>query len=172
MTKCSYIRNANPVILSICSYCYPYVPCSHIRKIGLLEVVVIPLLAPEKTLVNNFPSSDTDTVKVLVLSLPLYQEISILQRDLFVPRSNVIEDPRPRLDHLVSSFPSTALVGGKLDWLPLAVIPDTDKALQEVAVETTGLDGTGKRDPEPALLYILKSIGLSKKKTRKSIMKV
>ena len=105
--------------------------------------MVVPLLEPEKTLVKDLPSSDTDMVKILVLSLPLYQEISTLQRDFSVPRSRVIEDPSPRLDHLVSGLPSIALVGGKFDWLPLAKIRSTVKALQEVAAENTRLDGMG-----------------------------
>ncbi len=104
----------------------------------------MPLLEPEKTSVKDLPS-ETDMVKIFFLSLPLYHEISTLQRDFSVPRSNVIDDPRPRLDHLVSGLPSIALAGGKSDWLPLAVIRDTDKALQEAAAETTGLDGMGEK---------------------------
>ena len=107
--------------------------------------VVVPLLLPEKTLVKDLPSSDTDIVKVFVLSFPLYHDISTLQRDFSVSRSKVIEDPSPRFDHLVSGLPSIALVGGKVDWLPLAKIRATDKALHVAAAETTGLAGMGAK---------------------------
>ena len=52
---------------------------------------------------------------------------------LSLPKSTVIDEPLPKLDHLVLRFASIALVGGLPVWLPLAVTPEIARILQFAA---------------------------------------
>ena len=98
----------------------------------------MPLLIPVKTLVKDVPSFETDITKLTVLSFPLYQAILTLQMALSLLKSTVIDDPMPKSDHLVLRLPSIALVAGLPAWLPLAVMPEIAKMLQEAAVAMNG----------------------------------
>ena len=74
--------------------------------------VVVPLLLPEKIFVKLLPSLETKTSNEFTLSFPLNQAISKLQTVFSLPRSNLIHEPRPSLDHLVSKLLSTAADAG------------------------------------------------------------
>ena len=60
-------------------------------------------------------SFETDIVKLMTRSFPLYQAISILHRNLSAPKSKVMNEPKPRFDHLVLKLLSIAFLAGELD---------------------------------------------------------
>ena len=63
---------------------------------------------------------------MFVRDAPLYQAISTEETVFADPRFAVINDPTPRLDHLVPRLPSNAFEG-KLPSLPLAVTEATGR---------------------------------------------
>ena len=59
------------------------------------------MLVPENTVVNVVPSVEVDMTKLFVRDAPLYQATSREVTVFADPRFAVINDPTPRLDHLV-----------------------------------------------------------------------
>ena len=100
----------------------------------LSKPLVVPLLVPEKTSVNDLPSFETAITKLLILSVPLYHETSRLHIVFFFPISNVRDDPRPCSDHRVARSPSIAYFGPRLGVPPASVIFETDSLLQGLEV--------------------------------------
>ena len=106
----------------------------------LSNPLVVPLLVPEKTLVNDLPSFETPITNLLILSVPLYHETSKLHTVFFFPISNVRDYPRPCSDHRVAGSSSIAYFGPRLGVPPASVIFETDSLLQGLEV---GGDGGG-----------------------------
>ncbi len=62
-----------------------YLECFELDVLYGISTCIKALLEPGKTAGNYLPSLETDMVKVLARSLPIYQAILTLQRDLFGP---------------------------------------------------------------------------------------
>ena len=107
----------------------------------LSKPLVVPLLVPEKTSVNDLPSFETAITKLLILSVPLYHETSRLHIVFFFPISNVRDDPRPCSDHRVARSPSIAYFGPRLGVPPASVIFEMARLLQGLEVGGGGVGG-------------------------------
>ena len=121
----------------------------------LSKPLVVPLLVPEKTSVNDLPSFETAITKLLILSVPLYDETSRLHVVFFFPISNVSDDPRPCSDHRVVRSPSIAYFGPRLGVPPVSVIFETVSLLQGLEV---GGDGDGVLSAEVAKDHVLPAV--------------
>ena len=94
--------------------------------------VVFPLLVLRNFSENEVPSTDDEITKLFCRTSPRYQEISTLQIFFFDPKSSWIQEPIPRLDHLLLRLPSRTLEG-TLPSLPDALTADTGKLSHDAA---------------------------------------
>ena len=128
--------------------------CLEIRTLS--NPLVVPLLVPEKTSVNDLPSFETPITNLLILSVPLYHETSRLHIVFFFPISNVRDDPRPCSDHRVARSSSIAYFGPRLGVPPASVIFETDSLLQ--GLEVGGDGGGGVLPTEVANDHVLPAV--------------
>ena len=81
-------------------------------------------------MVNVVPSVEVDMTKLYVRDAPLYHAMSKDETVFADPRSAVMNDPTPKLDHLVPRLLSNAF-DGTLPSFPLAVTEATGRTVSD-----------------------------------------